>query len=56
MPGGVDMAARKRSKSLNVSMRAVRAYDINNDRLPMRIDVLYGWATLRAELAARIAG
>lgn len=56
MPGGVDMAARKRSKSLNMSMRAVRAYDINNDRLPMRIDVLYGWATMRPELAVRVAG
>lgn len=54
MPGGVDMAARKRSKSLNMSMRAVRAYDINNDRLPMRIDVLYGWATMRPELATRV--
>lgn len=56
MPGGVDMAARKRSKSLNMSMRAVRAYDINNDRLPMRIDVLYGWATMRPELAVRVLG
>lgn len=56
MPGGVDMAARKRSKSLNMSMRAVRAYDINNDRLPMRIDVLYGWATMRPELACRVLG
>lgn len=56
MPGGVDMASRKRSKSLNMSMRAVRAYDINNDRLPMRIDVLYGWATMRPELATRVFG
>lgn len=56
MPGGVDMAARKRSKSLNMSMRMVRAYDINNDRLPARIDVLYGWTTMRPELAVRVAG
>ncbi len=56
MPGGVDMGKRVRSKKLNVSMRLVRAYDINNDRLPCRIDVLGGWATLRPELACRIAG
>lgn len=56
LPGGVDFARRMRSEKLNVSMRAVRAYDINNDRLPMRIDVLGGWATLRPELACRIAG
>jgi hypothetical protein len=56
LPGGVDMAARKRNSNLNVSMRMVRAYDINTDRLPARIDVLGGWATLRPELACRIAG
>lgn len=56
MPSGVDMAKRVRSQKLNVSMRLVRAYDINSDRLPCRIDVLGGWATLRPELACRIAG
>lgn len=56
IPDGVDMAARKVSKKLGVSMRMVRSYDINNDRWPCRIDVLGGWATLRPELACRIAG
>jgi hypothetical protein len=56
MPGGVDMAARKSDPETGVSMRLVRAYDINNDLFPCRIDVLYGWATLRPELACRIAG
>lgn len=56
MPGGVDMARRVSSDKLGVSMRIVRAYDINNDRFPMRIDVLGGWATLRPELACRILG
>lgn len=56
MPGGVDMAARKRSKNLNISIRMVRQYDINNDRLPARLDVLGGWLTVRGQLACRVAG
>jgi hypothetical protein len=32
----------------------VRAYDINNDNMPCRIDVLYGYQTLRAQLACRL--
>lgn len=55
MPNGVDMAKRVSSKKLGMSMRLVRAYDINNDRFPCRIDLLGGWATLRAELASRVA-
>jgi hypothetical protein len=38
-----------------VSMRIVRAYDINNDKFPTRIDVLYGYKTVRPQLAARLA-
>jgi hypothetical protein len=34
-------------------MRIVRAYDINNDKFPCRLDVLYGYKTLRAQLACR---
>lgn len=56
LPGGVDMAARKKSSKLNVSIRLVRAYDINNDRLPARLDVIGGWKTIRAQLACRVAG
>lgn len=52
MPKGVDFAAREVYDG--ISMRIVRAYDINNDNLPCRIDVLYGYKTLRAQLAARI--
>ena len=37
-----------------ISMRIARQYDINNDKIPCRIDVLYGYKTLRAQLAARI--
>ena len=52
---GVDMAARVSDKQLGLSLRLVRAYDINTDRFPTRIDVLYGWVTLYAELACRVA-
>jgi len=55
LPGGVDMAARVSDKQLGLSLRLVRAYDINTDRFPTRIDILYGWVTLYAELACRVA-
>jgi hypothetical protein len=37
-----------------VSMRIARQYDISTDNIPCRIDVLYGYKTIRAQLAARI--
>lgn len=55
VPKGVDMGSRMADKQLGISLRMVRAYDINTDQWPCRIDVLYGWATLRPELAVRIA-
>jgi len=55
LPGGVDMAARVADKQLGISIRMVRAYDINTDRFPTRTDVLYGWTTLYPELACRVA-
>lgn len=54
LPGGVDMAARISDPQLGLSIRMVRAYDINTDNFPCRLDILYGWATLRAELACRL--
>lgn len=54
MPKGVDFGAREQYDGL--SMRIVRAYDINNDQFPCRLDVLYGYKTLRAQLACRLAG
>lgn len=54
LPGGVDMAARVSDKQVGFSIRLVRAYDINTDRFPTRIDVLYGWTTLYPELACRV--
>lgn len=54
MPKGVDMAGRMADEQVGLSIRMVRAYDINNDKFPCRLDVLYGWAALRAELACLI--
>jgi hypothetical protein len=53
MPKGVDFAAREVYDG--ISMRVVRQYDINNDQFPCRLDVLYGYKTLRAQLATRLA-
>jgi len=39
-----------------ISMRIVRQYDINNDRMPCRIDVLYGYNVIRAPMAVRLWG
>ena len=54
LPQGVDMASRQVHNG--ISMRVVRQYDINNDRLPCRIDVLYGFSTIRPAMACRIWG
>ena len=54
MPRGVDFAAREVYDG--ISCRIVRAYDINNDNLPCRIDVLYGWTTLYPQFACRLIG
>jgi hypothetical protein len=54
LPQGVDMAARANHNG--ISLRVVRQYDINNDRMPCRIDVLYGFGTIRPQMAARIWG
>jgi hypothetical protein len=54
LPQGVDMASRQVHNG--ISMRIVRQYDINNDRLPCRIDVLYGFSTIRPQMACRLWG
>ena len=54
MPQGVDMASRQVHNG--ISMRIVRQYDINNDRMPCRIDVLYGYGVIRPQMAVRMWG
>ena len=55
MPNGVDMGARKNDDQLGLSMRIVRAYDINTDRFPARCDLLGGWAVLYPQFGVRVA-
>lgn len=52
MPSGVDMASRQNYDG--VSMRLVRQYDINYDTFPCRLDVLWGAAAIRPQLACRV--
>ena len=52
MPDGVDFKAREVFDG--ISMRIVRQYDIANDKFPCRLDVMYGYKTIRPQLACRI--
>jgi hypothetical protein len=52
MPSGVDFARREVQDG--ISMRIVRAYDINSDKFPCRLDVLYGYKAIRPQLAVRV--
>jgi len=54
MPKGVDFAARQVMDG--ISMRIIRQYDINSDKMPCRIDILKGEKTLRPEFACKILG
>ena len=56
LPDGVHFAGRASDNDVGLSIRVVRQYTINNDSIPTRLDVLYGWAPLYPELACRIAG
>lgn len=53
LPKGLDFAARENFDG--ISMRIMRDFDITNDKLICRCDVLYGYKTLRAQLASRLA-
>lgn len=52
MPQGVHFAAREVFDG--ISMRIVQQYAIGTDTMPCRIDVLYGYKTIRPQLSARI--
>jgi len=54
LPQGVDMASRQVHNG--ISLRIVRQYDINNDRMPCRVDVLYGFNAIRPVTAVRMWG
>jgi hypothetical protein len=52
VPGGVHMAGRQVMDG--ISMRMIRDYDISSDKIPARLDVLWGWATLYPEHACTL--
>lgn len=52
LPKGVDFAAREVMDG--ISMSIVRDFTISDRSFPCRIDVLYGYKTIRPQLAARI--
>jgi len=56
LPGGTDMAARQSSKSTGLSLRIIRDYQIIPDLWVCRVDILYGWAAIRPQLACRVMG
>jgi hypothetical protein len=52
LPDGVAFASRQVEDG--VSLRIVRAYDINNDLFPCRIDILFGYLSLFPQWACRV--
>ena len=52
LPQGVHFAAREVMDG--ISVRLVRQYDINNDNIPCRLDILYGYKEIRPEMAVRV--
>lgn len=56
LPDNVEMADRAVDPDAGLSIRIVKAYDINNDTFPCRLDVLYGWKAIYPELACRVQG
>lgn len=55
VPSNQEMAGRASDKQLGISIRMIRDYAILTDQYPCRLDVLFGWAVLRPELAVRVA-
>lgn len=56
LPGGTDRAYRAASRKSGKSIRVIRDYVATTDQFIQRLDVLYGTAVLRQELACRVSG
>lgn len=54
LPQNLQFASRQVHNG--ISLRIAQQYDINNDRLPMRADVLFGSNVIRPEMAVRLWG
>lgn len=56
LPKGTHMAARASDPESGLSIRLVSDYDIVNDRMNSRLDILYGWKCVYPEFACRVVG
>ena len=56
VPRNVEMGARAADKQVGFSLRILRNYDIYQDGLPCRVDVLYGWQAIRPQTACVVCG
>ena len=56
MPQGGAESSRVSNNQLAVALRFVKQYNIQTDQNAARLDCLYGWKTIRPELAARAWG
>lgn len=56
LPRGVEEAARANDSDIGMSMRMVTQYTVNNDAMPTRCDVLYGYSGLYRNAAVRVLG
>jgi hypothetical protein len=52
---GKGVVAAARETFDGVSMRTIQSYDVTNDRLITRLDILYGYAPVRPEWACVVA-
>ena len=56
MPQGGAESSRVSNNQLGIALRFVKQYNIQTDQNAARLDCLYGWKTIRHELAARAWG
>jgi len=56
LPKGMHFAERASDPESGLSIRLVSGYDINNDRINSRLDILFGWKCLYPEFACRVVG
>jgi hypothetical protein len=56
MPEGGALASRVSNNQLGVALRFAKQWNIQTDQNAARLDCLYGWKTIRPEMAARVYG
>lgn len=56
LPKGLHMAARASDPESGLSLRLISDYDVANDRMMSRLDILYGWKCVYPEFACRVVG